>query len=187
MNTECSQISDTAMGELKYEERSELFKTLYNQYFDRVFHCAFFYAKSKEVAEDLTQEVFEKVWGKLDNVRLDNFKAYLLVMVRNHYLNCKKKDNKLRISILDYCNSCSHFETYDMMLEKECWALYEKALDELTLRQRQLFALKIEGHKNNDIAIMMNISTSTVNNTVYSAMFKVREYVMQNLNVLSPA
>lgn len=55
---------------------------------------------SIELAEEVVQDVFLKIWFTRESLgRVDNFKAYLFVISKNHALNCLKKLAKERAVI----------------------------------------------------------------------------------------
>ena len=44
---------------------AEAFREVYNKYNKKVFSFAYYLTKSKDIAEDVVQEVFIKVWEKI--------------------------------------------------------------------------------------------------------------------------
>jgi len=63
-------------------------EALFNQYYAFLVRTTFYLTNDLEIAEDLTQEAFIKIWengSKLNSV--ENLKAYLSRMVRNSALD----------------------------------------------------------------------------------------------------
>ena len=54
------------------EKNQDAFKVLMIKYQPRIYSALFGYVKSKEDAEDLTQQVFIRVWNKIDSFRGDS-------------------------------------------------------------------------------------------------------------------
>ena len=66
----------------------EAFSMLYKQYWEKVYHFCGLYLNNRDVAEDVVQEVFIKVWESREFIREDdNFKGLLFVITRNLIFN----------------------------------------------------------------------------------------------------
>ena len=64
------------------------FKEIYELYQDKIFAFAYKLTKQKELANDMVQEVYNKLWQKRDHLKSDlNFGAYLKKMTQNHNNN----------------------------------------------------------------------------------------------------
>lgn len=73
----------------------QAFKQLYLMFVDAIYRYAFFKTNSKEDAEDITSETFEKLWRFLDKYQSKNFKAYLFTIARHTTLDFLIKKQKL--------------------------------------------------------------------------------------------
>ncbi|MBZ0307625.1 MAG: RNA polymerase sigma factor, partial [Anaerolineae bacterium] len=59
-------------------------RTLYEQFGQQVYSLAYAITQDKETAEEVTQDVFLKVWNKVEQYEPGtNFRAWLLSMTRN--------------------------------------------------------------------------------------------------------
>lgn len=70
---------------------AEAFRALMLQYYDSAERFAYALTRSRQTAEDITQEVFARVWerrGQLDPAK--SIKTYLLTAVRHHALDYLK-------------------------------------------------------------------------------------------------
>ncbi len=66
----------------------EAFSMLYKQYWEKVYHFCGLYLNNRDVAEDVVQEVFIKVWESREFIREDdNFKGLLFIITRNLIFN----------------------------------------------------------------------------------------------------
>ena len=66
------------------------FKVLYDHYSTQLYNFALTYLKSKDVAADIVQEVFVKIWEKRAKINTDkSFRSYLFAItlnaVRKHF------------------------------------------------------------------------------------------------------
>jgi RNA polymerase sigma-70 factor (ECF subfamily) len=65
---------------------------LVNTYSKRVFNMAYQFAGSYQEAEDLTQDIFLKLYGALNRYDFGkNFTAWLLTMAKNHLIDTYRK------------------------------------------------------------------------------------------------
>src|SRR5882724_421385 len=69
----------------------QAFAEVYKHYIYPVSQFLMRYIKSPQIAEDLSQDIFFKIWEKRQNItEISSFKGYLFIMARNHSLNVLK-------------------------------------------------------------------------------------------------
>ena len=97
--------------------------------------------KSKELAVEIIQDVFLKIWMSRETLsEIDNFKSYLFVMSRNHALNALRKimrEVKLSENLGILNKSASESEP----LENSYLSLLDEAVDTLSPRQKEIYLL----------------------------------------------
>jgi len=72
---------------------------LVNSYSKRVFNLAYQFAGSYHEAEDLTQDIFLKLYNSLDKYDFQrNFAAWLLTLARNHLIDTYRRTKWEKIS-----------------------------------------------------------------------------------------
>jgi RNA polymerase sigma-70 factor, ECF subfamily len=68
--------------------KSQEFKKMYNKYFNRVFIYVASFSHDKEVAKNIVQDTFLKVWINFDKIDLDReILPYVLRIAKNETLN----------------------------------------------------------------------------------------------------
>jgi RNA polymerase sigma factor (sigma-70 family) len=77
------------------------FKTIVHQYQNLVYTQAYYMLGHKEDAEDLTQDVFLRLWHHLDNVTGEAIKAWLMKVTRNLCLDQCRKRREYSLSEFD--------------------------------------------------------------------------------------
>jgi len=75
------------------------FKDLYESYGDEVYRFAFWLARNRSEAEDITSETFIRAWVHKRKIRTETLKAYLFTISRNIYLQHQRK--KKRHAVLE--------------------------------------------------------------------------------------
>src|SRR5687767_14142507 len=69
----------------------EAFASIYKHYIFPITQFLLRYVKSPQIAEDLSQDIFSKVWEARQRItEIGSFKRYLFIMARNHSLNVLK-------------------------------------------------------------------------------------------------
>src|ERR1700744_4970625 len=80
------------MQEVIYRFREgdeQAFGVIFNTYWKRLFAAAYRRLGDEQLAEDITQEVFMKLWDRKEALRLsgENLEFYLLKSVKNRVIN----------------------------------------------------------------------------------------------------
>lgn len=94
------QMSDVELvKKVKGTSDSQLFGVLYDRYSNKVYNKCFSFTKNENEAKDLTQDIFLKVFLKLNLYKEDkaSFSTWLYVITYNscsNYVNRNKKKNK---------------------------------------------------------------------------------------------
>lgn len=122
------QLNDQELV-LAYKESGEkaVVGELYKRYAHLVLAMSLSYFKDKDVAKDVTVEIFEKLFEELKRREVENFKAWLSFVVRNHCISRIRKQHTEQ----------SRIEAYQVLqevdnLEEENSPVTEKHLDHLS-------------------------------------------------------
>ena len=124
-----------------------------------------------DVAEDMVQEAFLKVWQKLaEGLEIDNFKAFMYRAVRNECLNHLRAKREF---VGEECIPEVDDEEIDTSYrDARVW----KAIDALPEKCRQVFLLsKRDGLSQVEIADELGISVKTVKNQMTKAFARLRD------------
>lgn len=150
------------------------FVGLYEIYNRSIFNFILKYVSSTPLAEDLTQEVFIKIWeSRLNLIGVRSFKAYLFITARNHTLNSLKVVFRSQAAIGEVIAGFVDLrnDTEEDMLHKDYLVFLKKTLNELPARTREIFKLCREEEKSYDeVAKSLNISRNAVKNHMVHSM-----------------
>lgn len=137
---------------------------------------------NQQIAEDIVQDVFSNLWEK--KVQFDHFaklKAYLYNSVRNGTISFLRKQKN---PVIDIAKSESISKEYlvdddgtESPYTEEVYRQLFQLIDELPERQRQVFLLLMEGHRNDEIAQMLSLSVETVRTHRKRAISYIREHL----------
>lgn len=94
-----------------YELTEEMFNKKYDKYSELIYRLAFQYTLNKATAEDITQDVFIKLF--VNNKRFANDeheKAWIIRVTINHCKNILQSKNNNHLQLLDTEHIDEHFE-----------------------------------------------------------------------------
>lgn len=150
------------------------FVGIYEIYNRSIYNFILRYVNSVPMAEDLTQEVFMKIWENRDNLsEVKSFKPYLFTTARNHTLNNLKVVFRSEAAIGEVIAGFVKLRnaTEDQIIHKDYAQFLRKTLDELPARSREIFKLCREEEKTYDeVAKSLNISRNAVKNHMVHSM-----------------
>ena len=142
---------------------------------------------TEEQAKDIVQDVFVKFWndrGKL-NIQF-SIRSYLFVSVKNKCFDILRKKNRniiVQEITVEHDLTDESFETYIL---SELETLFNKSLNKLPERCREVFELsRFHGLKNREIAAKLNLSEKTVENQVTKALHILKEELKDYLPLLA--
>ena len=163
-----------------HNHQREAFKVLYDKYFKRIFIFIYKHTEDQEEAQDLTQEVFLKIWLNPDSFSQDIPPvAQLLTIARQLVINRYKKEVvrekaykgwRVERSEVSYAGSCDN-----TLLEEELAQRFRAALDLLPPKRREIFEKsRIDGLSYDQIAEDLSVSRSTVESQMVKALKLMR-------------
>ena len=166
------------------EGDEKAFVALYNKYHRKIYYSALKITQSEEVAQDVTQDVFLKIWEtRADIDPNQNFSAYIHTICRNIVINLYKKatlEETVKKQLHQFAEVAVSDDEEDDFYETYT-ALLDKAIAELPPQRRRVFELcKLKGKSYEDVAHKLGISRSTVQDHIVKAGKFIKEYLLKN-------
>ncbi|HVS97791.1 MAG TPA: RNA polymerase sigma-70 factor [Puia sp.] len=159
------------------------FEQLFHYYTPRLHPFIFNVVKSREVTEEIVQEVFLKLWThRRDVAAKDRPDSWLFTVAANTAYTYIKRKSYER-AFIDHAKtlmapSFSHNATEELVVDKEVERLLRQAVDSLPAQRRAVFQLaRTEGLSRREIAHRLRISPNTVKNQLGSAIQSIREFM----------
>ena len=155
------------------------FSDLFYLWKDKLYFFILRITSSPESAQDVTQEVFLKLWTHREKLRdVENFGAYLYSMTRNYAISGLRRMameatilSELGRSAID---SGKHAD--EVLLQKQVLEKVKEVVDQLPRQQRLVYTLSREqGLRQEEIARQLNITVSTVQNHMTLALKSIRK------------
>ncbi len=141
----------------------EEFKVLFDTYFDSVRSYLFYRGADKELATDLAQDVFMRIWEKQSAIESKGVKGLLYKIAGDMFISRYRRET-LELNYRNALKFDGHDSTpEDQFQYNELKANYAKALARLSEKQRTVFLMaRMEGMKYREIAERLNISVKAV-------------------------
>jgi RNA polymerase sigma-70 factor (family 1) len=138
---------------------------IYSRYGETVFLTALQKVRSKEIAEELVQNLFVSLWTKKEQLNIQHLESYLL--------------SAIRYKVIDYIKSKIIHERYyqfakeqsavdensseSRVLLQELTIAIDNAIKQLPVKTQEIFRLsRYENRSNKEIAQSMNLSEKAV-------------------------
>lgn len=154
------------------------FTALYNKYSPALYINILKLVKAEEIAMDILQELFIKIWNHRASIDPDrDFRAYLFRITYNQIRDFFRKaarDRRLADQLVAL--STEGYEHIEQLLHrKETAAILDRAIDALPTQQRRIFILcRVEGRSYEEAATMLQLSITTIGNQLSKATKNVR-------------
>ena len=170
------EYTDEQLLSLLKRSNENAFTVIYNRYNRLLYVLAYKYLKDKDVAKDIVQQIFLKLWEIRETLIINvNLKKYLHTMLKNYTLNeirnnltALEKNYEMAQSPIEYEN-----EILSRLEEKEQMIALYHAINGLPEQKKIVCLYKLQGNlSNQEIAKKMQISIPTVK-THYAQAIKI--------------
>ena len=154
------------------------FEKIVKQYKRQVYKIVISIIKNPIDAEDVTQEVFLKVFESLSKFReKSTFSTWLYRVSINTSLTYLKK-NKKNLEFIDEYKNSKSFSIEEDIYNKDLLEAIFKEANSLPRKEKLIFILKFKnGFSNKEIAEILKISNASVKANLYHALKRIKNYL----------
>ncbi|MDH6341890.1 RNA polymerase sigma-70 factor (family 1) [Parabacteroides sp. PFB2-12] len=148
------------------------FKDIFDLYFDPIRNYIYYRCADEDVASDIAQDVFMRVWEKRDVFDTKNIKALLYKIANDMVIS----DYRKSATRLDYAKDMvgtgiEPLSPQEMLQFEELKAVYSSALSEMGELQREAFLMsRNEELKYHEISDRLGISVKAVEKRITGAL-----------------
>lgn len=183
-----SDINDDHLFVLIEKGDKEAFTQAYIRYHKLMYVLAYRYLMSADMAEDVVQHIFTRLWEFRSDLHVGaSLKNYLFTMTKNHVLNLIRNENSAIAKNYELAQSAFEYEDdlVEKLEKKELMHTFYKALQKLPAQKKEICLLKIrEELTNQQIAERMNLSINTIKTHYSEALKLLRLYLSRMLIIL---
>ncbi len=159
------------------------FLELYQRHHIQLFSYAIKFLHSEELAKDVVHDVFIKLWdNRAELPAITSFQSYLYVVCKNTILNIldrAARENRIKEEIgRQMLGTEPSVETVFLSTERK--EIVKQVIEQLPPKRREIFMLcRIEGKSYEEVAQLLGVSASTVNDHLVKATKTLKRYLQQ--------
>jgi RNA polymerase sigma-70 factor (family 1) len=160
------------------------FSYVFELYQDKVFKSAWLYLKSEDLAKEVVQDVFIKLWSKRTELEgVQSFSSWFMTLAKNHIIDYVRKlatqeavDKKWASDHPDHEDS-TDFKVRTSQYER----LIEEALGELSPQQQAVFKLaRAKGLTYEQIGVELSLAPNTVKTHMARALHSIKNFLRKH-------
>jgi RNA polymerase sigma-70 factor (family 1) len=161
----------------------EAFRVLYTACYPHVQRYISLFESSGRVLDELTQDVFVRIWEKRERLtEVESFKSYLFMVTRNVVLNFfRALKVRQKVRELDEGMVVGENDLENELLYKQYYRLAIEAMEKLPPGRRKVLKMSVDERLTLDeIAARLGITRSGVKKQLYAATAFVRQYLQEH-------
>lgn len=174
-------ISEAELVERLSRGEEDAYKMLFLRYYMRIFLFANGFVKDADVAEDIAQNVFMKLWLARENISGRSVNNLLFTITKNEVKNWFKSwwNANRTVTGDSFENGGETAPDVDDRLQAQYLNIsVNRAMESLSDRRKEIFYLsRVAGLANMEIARMLGISVRTVEKTIQLALREIRSKI----------
>ncbi len=152
------------MNTIEYNEAVDLWS-------DRVFGYVLKLVRDTALAEDIVQDVYERLWKRKEDVQKEKAKSYLFTSAYHAVVDWSRKESLKRKLVV---NEVPVEQDHSEELKK----LIDEGLEQLSLQHKQLILLRdYEDYSYAEIAEITELSESMVKVSLHRARKQLKEFI----------
>jgi RNA polymerase sigma-70 factor (family 1) len=158
------------------------FAELYDRYFRILFNYTFSKVNDEFTAQEIVQELFVSIWQQRHRSNVQVCRPYLFSIAKNLIISFYRKEFTRQRHYNQWeTQRNNYFDSADQeVLASDLQDHYERSLDLLPPKCREVFVLSRTGHSNREIAFQLDISEKTVEQHVTKALRVLKEYLKEH-------
>ncbi len=170
------------------EGDEQAFEKIYAYYHKRLRAFSETYTKSKELSEEVVEDVFVKLWCKREDVtQIQNLNVYLYTAIKHQSLNALSHEARRIVTqsleVSEFDQHSKEHTPHDLLVTSELMQSVQGAIDSLPPRCRLIFQMVREDElRYKEIAEILQISVNTIDTQMAIAVKRL----CSALNIKSP-
>lgn len=162
------------------------FTILFERYRSKLYYYLLRHTKSKEIAEEIVLDIFMKLWkGRELADQIQEVSAFFHKVgyyKALDFLRTTARRQQLKQVYIDRANTEEEKWPDELLIDEENKMLLIQAVNQLPPQRKLIYMLSRDGDLSHEqIADVLNLSKSTVNNTIVSATRSISDYLKKHV------
>jgi len=157
------------------------FREVFEHYYSPIYYFCLSYVRSRNEAEDLTQEVFIKAFKSIKSFGKGSFRAWLFKIARNHLIDEHRKHiRSITVSIDDVAEPAIEHTPESEIVARSDMVELLKVIDGLAPEYREVMYLRFfQGLRYEEISEALGIPVGTVKTYIHRG----RKEMLKRINI----
>ncbi|MEM6264106.1 MAG: sigma-70 family RNA polymerase sigma factor [Bacteroidota bacterium] len=176
-----AKADESLVQAITQEGKSDLFGILYDRYADRVYRKCFSFSKDADIAQDMVQDIFLKVFFQLSKFKgKSKFSTWLYAITYNYCVEHYRRNNKYHFTDID-----DQPDTQDDALEEKellqtRMDILQQALEKVAPDEKALLLMKYQDEVSiKEMMEQLNLTESAVKMRLSRARQRVRKVAVE--------
>jgi RNA polymerase sigma-70 factor (ECF subfamily) len=158
------------------------FDQIFNTWYDPIRNFVYYKTGDSQVAQDIAQDTFLKIWEKRSEIKRETVKYLLYTIANNLFIN-RLDRQKVNFKFVNSFQSSKTAEAPDFELEmKEFDQRLQQALADLDEKKRTVFLMnRMDEFTYNEIAENLGLSVKAVEKRMEKALSFLRKRIEMNV------
>lgn len=178
-----SNLSDENLILLIANDDEAAFCEIYDRYWKRLFSLATFKTNSREIAEEIVQELFVRLWERRETIKIIHVESYLFTALKYQLISHLRQVISQRTIVENSGNEAS-ISTADFLTAETIQSAIETGIYQLPEKTQAVFRLsRFEEKSHKEIALVLDLSEKSVEYHITQALKFLRVYLKDYLLV----
>jgi RNA polymerase sigma-70 factor (family 1) len=176
--------SDEGLLKLLKQQELGAFEEIYMRYWKKLYSAAYRRVQSREISEELVQDIFTTLWVNRQVLKIEVLSAYLFSAIKYKVINHLEREMSRRLYTQTQINVLESIEnsTEETVYLNELNLALEKEIQKLPPKRQQIFKLSRQEHLSiKQVASHLGISEKTAENQLGKAL-KVLKVNLKHFN-----
>lgn len=160
------------------------FRFIYDEYYLNIFRFAKKFVVNRQASEDITTDIFLKLWEKRTGFEeMNSLKSFLFTSVKNACLNYLRDEKRHAIThgqLIEVLAFKSESDLIPEAITEKVYQFLEAEILQLPEKMKKIVQLHLQGMKNAEIALEVGIAEKTVRNLKAEAVKLLKIALLKN-------
>lgn len=175
-----NSLNDKALLDAIRQDDEKAFAALFDRYWNKAHVITYSKVRSRDVTEEIVQDIFITLWDKRASVNINNISSYLCTSIKNKAINYIEH-NIVQKKYWDYYKSfipSSESSTEQLMDYNSLMEEIETGLNQLPEKNKKVFELnRLEGRSIPEIAKILDLSEKAIEYHLTKSLKQLKVYL----------